>query len=109
MTDLKELEEKILSATTYAQIATALLNVDYAITERRKKLNYSGNLTDNAITEIEGEIRLLETLSYLGKGRVNDIRQSSYRANKINHELARIVRREHPELYEVYLEEAKGK
>ena len=108
--DIDKLEHQILCATTFTQLSKALLSINKSITERKKRLAYSGNLTDVSIIEIEGEISALETLSDVGKAMIKEVQQNAYTEHKINYEFRKIVRdNAKKEDYAKWLKEAKEK
>lgn len=109
MGNIEQLKLKVLSANSYSSIAQALLDIDYALTETQQKLNLSGNMTDKAIIELEGFKNALETLSLVGRSRVQEIQNASYKRNKENAEFRKIVRREVPERYQQWIQEARSK
>ena len=87
--EIEQLQQRILSAATFPAITTALISVEKAIISRETDLINSGNKTDKAIVQIEGEIRLLKTLKHVGNSRVDEIKENRYRANQENYKIVK--------------------
>jgi hypothetical protein len=108
--DIDKLESAVLSATTIPALSKALLSIDRAVTAHKKRLVNSGNMSDGDIVEIEGIIKELSTISFLGRGILQDIQKNAYIVNKINYEFRKIVRdNASKEDYAKWLKEAKEK
>jgi len=104
---IEQLEKKVLSATTFTAITSVLLEIEAEITQCDQQVTLSGNMTDKSIIELEGKIRALKTLKFVGNARVSEIQDSSYKGNKRRYDMCKLLKKEMPDLYEQLMERVK--